>query len=79
VSQAPKVGCRHIYHQWLTDTLGTPDFTGALEGADWSVDTTTAAFVRQFNVTMILRNLGLSESQRAVDTAGFADQYKLAA
>jgi len=80
VSQAPKVGCRHIYHQWLTDNLaaiGTApnDLTGAIEGADWSLDTMSAP-ARVFNVTMILRkDIGLSESQRAVDTAGFADQY----
>jgi hypothetical protein len=75
VSQAPKVGCKHIYHQWLIDTLGTPDLTGAIEGADWSLDSTTAPS-RVFNVTMILRkDIGLSESQRSVDTAGFADQY----
>lgn len=75
VSQAPKVGCRHIYHQWLIDSLGTPDLTGAVEGADWSLDTTTAPS-RVFNVTMILRkDVGLSMSQHAVDTAGFADQY----
>jgi len=80
VSQAPKVGCRHIYHQWLTDSLAaigtTPnDLLGAVEGADWTLDTTTVP-ARVFNVTMILRkDIGLSESQRAVDTAGFADQY----
>jgi len=75
VSQAPKVGCRHIYHQWLIDSLSTPGLGGAVEGADWSLDTTTAPS-RIFNVTMILRkDIGLSESQRAVDTAGFADQY----
>lgn len=75
VSQAPKVQCRHIYHQWLVDTLGAQTTAGAHEGADWTLDTTTAP-TRQFNVTMILRkDIGLSESQRAVDTAGFADQY----
>lgn len=80
VSQAPKVGCRHIYHQWLTDTLaaiGTApnDLLGAIEGGDWAYQSTTAPS-RDFNITMILRkDLGLSESQRAVDTAGFADQY----
>jgi len=75
VSQAPKVGCRHIYHQWLIDTLSSQTLTGAVEGADWALDTTTAP-TRDFNVTMILRkDIGLSESQRAVDTAGFADQY----
>jgi hypothetical protein len=75
VSQAPKVACRHIYHQWLIDTLGSQNLNGAVEGADWSLDTTTAPS-RIFNITMILRkDIGLSESQRAVDTAGFADQY----
>lgn len=75
VSQAPKVGCRHIYHQWLIDTLSSQTLAGAIEGADWSLDSTTAPS-RVFNVTMILRkDIGLSESQRAVDTAGFADQY----
>jgi Family of unknown function (DUF5309) len=80
VSQAPKVGCRHIFHQWLQDSLaavGTEPnaLTGAVEGADWAYDATTAA-IREHNITMILRkDLGLSESQRAVDTAGFADQY----
>lgn len=75
VSQAPKVACRHIYHQWLIDTLSSQNTDGAVEGADWSLDSTTAPS-RIFNVTMILRkDIGLSESQRAVDTAGFADQY----
>jgi hypothetical protein len=80
VSQAPKVGCRHIYHQWLQDSLAAigsePNaLTGAVEGADWSLDTTTTP-TRVFNVTMILRkDIGLSESVRAVDNAGFADQY----
>lgn len=80
VSQAPKVGCRHIYHQWLQDSLaavGTEPnaLTGAIEGADWNLDPTTVP-IREYNVTMILRkDIGLSESQRAVDTAGFADQY----
>jgi hypothetical protein len=80
VSQAPKVGCRHIYQQWLQDSLaaiGTVpnDLNGAIEGADWNLDPTTVP-IREYNVTMILRkDIGLSESQRAVDTAGFADQY----
>ena len=65
---------------WLLDSLaavGTApnDLTGAIEGADWQYQATTQAS-RSFNVTMILRkDLGLSESQRAVNTAGFADQY----
>ena len=75
VAQAPKVGCRHVYHQWLTDTLSTQNLNGALEGDDWSLSSTTAP-VRVFNITMILRkDIGISETERAVDTAGFKDHY----
>ena len=75
VSQAPKVGARHVYHQWLTDTLSSQNLNGAIEGADWSLDSTTSP-ARQFNITMILRkDIGVSETERAVDTAGFKDHY----
>jgi hypothetical protein len=75
VAQAPKVGCRHVYHQWLQDTLSTQDLTGANEGEDWSLSSTTAP-TRSFNITMILRkDIGLSETERSVDSAGFKDHY----
>jgi uncharacterized protein DUF5309 len=80
-SQAPKVPCQHVYHQWLTDTLFSSlsdaaiDLTGAVEGADWNIDTETAPS-RVFNVTMILRrDIGVSETQRAIAAAGFKDVY----
>lgn len=80
-SQAPKVPCQHVYHQWLTDTLFSSlsdsaiDLTGAIEGADWSNDTDTAPS-RVFNITMILRrDIGVSETQRAIAAAGFKDVY----
>lgn len=80
-SQAPKVPCQHVYHQWLTDTLFSSlsdpaiDLTGAVEGADWNNDTDTSP-VRVFNVTMILRrDIGVSETQRAIASAGFKDVY----
>jgi hypothetical protein len=75
VSQAPKVACQHVYHQWLQDTLGTVDTTSAVEGADYGYDTSSTP-TREFNVTMILRqDIGVSETQRAVDSAGFKDAY----
>jgi hypothetical protein len=75
VSQAPKVGARHVYHQWLKDTLSSQNTSGALEGADWGIDTTTSPS-REFNISMILRkDIGVSETERAVDTAGFKDHY----
>jgi len=75
VSQAPKVIAQHVYHQWLIDTLGSTDTTGAVEGADYNYDTTTTPS-RDFNVTMILRqDIGVSETQRAINSAGFKDLY----
>jgi hypothetical protein len=74
-SQAPKVTCQHVYHQWLKDTLGTVTTDGAVEGADYSYDASTTP-AREFNVTMILRqDIGVSETQRAVNAAGFKDAY----
>lgn len=75
VSQAPKVVCQHVYHQWLQDTLGSVDTTGAAEGADYAYDSTTVP-TREYNITMILRqDIGVSETQRSVDSAGFKDAY----
>jgi hypothetical protein len=75
VSQAPKVTASHVYHQWLTDTLGTVDTTTAAEGANYSYDSSETP-TRDFNVTAILRqDIGVSETQRAVDSAGFKDAY----
>jgi len=75
VSQAPKVTAQHVYHQWPIDTLGSVDTSGAVEGADYSYDSTTTPD-RVFNVTQILRqDIGVSETQRAVNAAGFKDAY----
>lgn len=77
VSQAPKTTAKHVYHQWLTDTLGDTVTTGtAVEGEDYSYSSMGSAPARQFNITNILRqDIGASETQRAVDSAGFSDLY----
>lgn len=75
VSQAPKVTAKHVYHQWIIDTLGSVDTTGAVEGGDYNYDSSTTPS-RTFNVTQILRqDVGVSETQRAIDSAGFKDAY----
>lgn len=75
VTQAPKVQASHVVHEWLTDTLGTTDASGAVEGADYAYDSTSTP-QRQFNITQILRqDIGVSETQRAVNPAGFKDAY----
>jgi hypothetical protein len=75
VTQAPKVECKHVYHEWLKDTLGTVDATGAVEGADYAFESSTTP-TREFNITMILRkDIGVTETQRYVNPAGFKDAY----
>jgi hypothetical protein len=46
-----------------------------VEGADWSLDAETSPS-RVFNITMIhRRDIGVSETQRAIASAGFKDVY----
>jgi len=76
-AQAPKVGCQHVYHQWLKEglDLSTIDTSGAVEGADYAYESLTPP-EREFNVTQILRqDIGVSETQRAINSAGFKDAY----
>lgn len=77
VTQAPKTRASGITHQWLTEQLAATSTAGAIEGNDWSFSTATTRPVRESNVTMILRkDISISESQRAVNSAGFQDAYQ---
>lgn len=74
-SSAPSVTAQHVVHEWLTDTLTAASTTGAVEGADWAIDSMTTP-ARVLNVTQIFRkDIGVSETQRAVNPAGFKDAY----
>lgn len=82
VTQAPKVRAMHVVHEWLADTLAaTSTATGtggtvAVEGDDWAYYTNTTRPVRVTNNTMIFRkDISVSETQRAVNPAGFKDAY----
>lgn len=77
VSQAPKTTAKHVMHQWLVDTLGSSvTTTTAVEGEDYTYADVNSAPVRDFNISVILRqDIGATETQRAVDSAGFADLY----
>lgn len=77
VTQAPKTRANAITHQWLTEALAATATAGAIEGDDWAFNTATTRPVRENNVCMILRkDISISESQRAVDSAGFKDAYQ---
>jgi len=78
VSQAPKVQANHVYHEWLKDTLGTVSTSTAIEGDDYSLSTygVTSTLTREFNMTQIIReDMGVTETQRHVNPAGFKDAY----
>ena len=65
---------KSIYHQWLTDTLDTPGANALVEGADVSSRTLTQP-TRLTNVTQIVgKNYVVSDTERAVDNAGFEDR-----
>jgi len=78
VSQAPKVKASHVYHEWLKDYLPATSTAGAIEGDAFSFSTyggnTTPA--RVVNVCQIFRrDVAATETQRAVNPAGFKDSY----
>lgn len=76
MTQAPKVRAFHVSHEWLTDTLAATSTAGAVEGDDWSFNTATTRPVRRTNRTQIFRkDIAVSETQRAVNPAGFRDGY----
>lgn len=75
VTQAPKTRANHVVHEWLTDTLAAASTAGAVEGDDYSYTATTTPS-RVLNVTQIFRkDIGVTETQRAVNPAGFKDAY----
>ncbi len=76
VTQAPKVRAQHVVHEWLTDTLAATSTAGAIEGDDWTYSTATTRPTRRLNRTQIYRkDIAVSETQRAVNPAGFKDAY----
>ena len=63
-----------IQHEWLKDTLKTPAANAAVEGADATSKTITNP-TRLRNYAQIIENTyQISETERAVNTAGFADR-----
>jgi len=75
VAQAPKVRASAVRHDWLNDTLVAASTAGAIEGDDWSLSTISTP-TRSSNYCMILRkDIAVTETQRAVNSAGFRDAY----
>jgi hypothetical protein len=68
-----------VLHQWLVDTLAATSTAGAIEGDDFNYTAyTTTRPSRLVNYTQIFRkDIAVSETQRAVNSAGFRDAYQL--
>src|SRR6185503_12106948 len=78
VTSAPKVKANAVLHQWLTDTLPATSTAGLNEGDDFGVGTATTRPARLTNQCQIFRkDIIVSETQRAVDAAGFRDAFEL--
>jgi len=64
-----------VVHQWQTDTLAPASSTGLVEGNDFSIATLTAG-TRVTNQCQIFgKDIGVTETQRAENPAGFGDAY----
>lgn len=71
----PKTVSRHVYHEWLTDTLASTSTAGADEGGAFDNAAPTAR-ARVANWTQIFRkDYDVTGSQRAVDPAAVTDEY----
>lgn len=76
-TQAPKTRGYAPTHQWLTETLAATSTAGAIEGDDWAIATATTRPTRQENYMVIVRkDINISETERAVNSAGFKDAYQ---
>ncbi len=75
LSRFGKVRAKNTYHEWLTDSLATATANAAIEGYDYSFSkvssrTRTGAYTQIFQTPV-----EVSDSQRAVDTAGLEDEF----
>lgn len=65
---------KSVRHEWLEDTLAAVKFNSYVEGADASFAVTDPS--RTINYTQIVRQgFEVSDTQEAIDHAGFADRY----
>lgn len=74
-SSLQKVKASATTHEWQTDTLSTGNSNAQIEGADFSFSI-PGARTRVSNYTQIFsKSLEVSETQRAVSTAGLEDEF----
>lgn len=62
-------------HEWLLDTLAAPVTRGIGEGKDWEAPTLTAPSRVSNQCEIFLKDVAVTETQRAINTAGFANAY----
>lgn len=76
MSTHPRSEANHVEHNWLTDTLAATSSAASVEGADFAT-ASLGARSRLKNLTQIIRlAVKVSNTQRAVNPAGVADEYK---
>lgn len=74
-SKFGKTKAKNTTHEWLTDSLASAGENSNIEGENYSFENLTAR-TRLSNQTQIfVTPVRVSDTQRAVDTAGFEDEY----
>lgn len=74
MSGLPTTSASNVRHEWLEDTLQAVKFNSYIEGVDASYAVTDPT--RSINYCQIVRQgFDVSDTQEAIDHAGFADRY----
>lgn len=74
-SSLEKVKANATYHEWQIDTLSTGNSNKAIEGADYSFAIPSARSRTGGYTQIFTKTLEVSETQRAVSTAGLDDEF----
>lgn len=70
-----KTKAKNTTHEWLTDSLASAAANSNIEGDDYSFENLTARSRLSNQTQIFVTPVRVSDTQRAVDTAGFEDEY----
>jgi hypothetical protein len=70
-----KTTARSVVHQWQTDSLAAASSTGVVEGLDFAIATLTAPSRVTNQCQIFGKDIGVTETQKAENPAGFGDAY----
>lgn len=75
MATCPKVEATGVLHEWLVDTLAATSTAGAKEGDAWTLGTTTMPTRVNNHCQIFRKDIAVTGSQIAVNTAGIRNDY----